>query len=130
MLLKLAFALILVLSTCHSLSKNPNQKVTKSAKTPFEYVKSFCSIRLDSDFCCEQNLRYMFWTQPDEYKRLMRHLKIVTYKQMIQETRDSLYKIVAQKNNRTNETVSEMNKQNGKKLVKNIINEFMRLFNA
>jgi hypothetical protein len=130
MLFKLAFALILALSTCHSLSKNANRTVTKSAKTPFEYVKSFCSIRPDTDFCSEQNLRYMFWTQPSEYKRLMRHLKIATYEQMLQETKESLNNIIAQKNNKSNLTGSEMNKQNGKKLVKNMINEFVRLFNA
>jgi hypothetical protein len=129
MSLKITIFFIVLSSLCFALPFKIKPKYKHGPKSPVEYVKSFCVIRPKKDFCSEQNLRYMFWKQPTEYKRLIADLKlksvywadsneILTH--VKSKTNDYSYKYPPAK------SIKET--QNGKKMVKNIINELIRLF--
>ena len=118
MIFKLTIFLSVLSVICYA---SPFDKTIKTPKSSFDYVKSFCSVRPKENFCSPENVRYMFWTRPNEYNKLVEDLKLKS--NHWSDSDDT-----AQVSNQKSKSLQE--KQNGKKLVKNIINEFIKLFNA
>jgi len=125
MALKVPIFLFALGVICNALPMDKRAKNRQVSKSNFDYVKSYCLQRPKINFCSHENIRYMFWKQPNEFNKLVSALEL---KSEHWSDSDETFQAVNVSSSSQSKSAEEI--RNGKKLVKNIIHEFIKLFNS
>ena len=124
-----SFLIIFLVYSCFNLI--PAETRFKRSSGLFEHVKKFCKDNI-LDFCSNENLKYMFWDKPEEYNQLVIgrqiNIKDLSNNETDQFLAEQRRRLKESRQIKLAKFKSKINKEEARKLVNNIIKEFIVLF--